>query len=315
VDAIRGEFGGQSVRFAHGCAVDDSDRSGFDEAVAAARAARVAVLVMGDHAGLFGRGTVGEGCDREDLELPGVQRELVEAVIATGTPVVLVLLTGRPYAVDWAMSRCAAVVQSFFPGEEGGAAIAGLLSGRVNPSGKLPVSMPRSAGAQPYSYLHPPLGEGDEVTNLATTPAAPFGHGLSYATFVHSDLTVPAEVPTDGAVPVSVRVTNTGSRAGDDVVQLYGRDLIGSVTRPVAQLLGFHRVSLQPGESVTVEFTVPTTRLAFSDRSLNRIVEPGDIELWVGTSADRDTQAKATLVGTAHQITTASPRWTTAVAQ
>ena len=125
---------------------------------------------MGDHAGLFGRGTVGEGCDRDDLELPGVQRELVEAVLATGTPVVLVLVTGRPYAVDWAMARCAAVVQAFFPGEEGSGAIAGVLSGRVNPSGKLPVSLPRSAGAQPYSYLHPALGEGDEVTNLATTP-------------------------------------------------------------------------------------------------------------------------------------------------
>jgi beta-glucosidase len=311
-DAIRSEFGGESVRVARGCAVDDADRSGFDEAVAAAQAARVAVLVMGDHAGLFGRGTVGEGCDREDLELPGVQRQLVEAVMATGTPVVLVLLTGRPYAVDWAMSGCAAVVQSFFPGEEGGPAIAGLISGRVNPSGKLPVSMPRSAGAQPYSYLHPPLGEGAEVTNLATTPAAPFGHGLSYTTFVHSDLTVPAEVPTEGPMPVSLRVTNTGARAGDDVVQLYGRDLVGSVTRPVAQLLGFHRVSLQPGESVTIEFTVPTARLAFSDRSLCRIVEPGDIQLWVGTSAARDVEAKTRLVGAVHAITTASPRWTTA---
>jgi beta-glucosidase len=315
LEAVREEFGGAFVTGTHGCAVDDDNRSGFDEAIACATAADVAVLVMGDHAGLFGRGTVGEGCDRDDLELPGVQRELVEAVLATGTPVVLVLITGRPYAVDWALARCAAVVQTFFPGEEGAGAVAGVLSGRVNPSGKLPVSLPRSVGAQPYSYLHPALGEGDEVSNLATTPAAAFGHGLSYTTFDHSGLTVPAGVPTDGALTATVRVTNTGAVAGADVVQLYGRDLVGSVTRPVAQLLGYHRVHLAPGESATVEFTVPTTRLAFSDRSFARVVEPGDVELWVGTSSRRDTQALTVLTGDVCPVTNASPRWTTATVQ
>jgi beta-glucosidase len=315
LEAVREEFGGALVTGTRGCAVDDDNRSGFDEAIACATAADVAVLVMGDHAGLFGRGTVGEGCDRDDLELPGVQRELVEAVLATGTPVVLVLITGRPYAVDWALARCAGVVQTFFPGEEGAGAVAGVLSGRVNPSGKLPVSLPRSVGAQPYSYLHPALGEGDEVSNLATTPAAAFGHGLSYTTFDHSGLTVPAGVPTDGALTATVRVTNTGPVAGDDVVQLYGRDLVGTVTRPVAQLLGFHRVHLAPGESVTVEFTVPTTRLAFSDRSLTRVVEPGDVELWVGTASRRDTQALTVLTGDVCPVTNASPRWTTATVQ
>jgi beta-glucosidase len=310
-DAMRTEFGVELITGALGCGVDDDDRSGFDEAVAIAAAADVAVLAVGDHAGLFGRGTVGEGCDREDLGLPGVQRELVEAVLATGTPVVLVLLTGRPYAVDWALARCAAVVQAFFPGEEGAGAVVGVLSGRVNPSGKLPVSLPRSSGAQPYSYLHPVLGGGTEVTNLSSTPALPFGHGLSYTTFEHTDLTVSTAAPTDGAFTVSVRVSNIGAVSGDDVVQLYGRDVIGSVTRPVAALLGYRRVHLPPGESVIVEFTVPTTRLAFSDRSLTRVVEPGDIELWVGTSSRRDTQALTTLVGEIHVITNASPRWTT----
>ncbi|GIJ09359.1 beta-glucosidase [Micromonospora andamanensis] len=312
LDALRAEFGTELVTTAAGCAVDDDDRSGFDEAMATAAAADVAVLVVGDHAGLFGRGTVGEGCDRDDLELPGVQRDLVEAVLATGRPVVLVLLTGRPYAIDWALSRCAAVVQTFFPGEEGAGAIAGVLSGRVNPSGRLPVSLPRSAGAQPYSYLHPTLGDGNEVTNLLATPAAPFGHGLSYTTFAYSDLTVPATVPTDGALTVSVRVTNTGGVAGDDVVQLYGRDLVASVTRPVAQLLGYQRVHLAPGQAVTVTLTVPTTRLAFSDRSLTRVVEPGEVDLWVGTSARRDVEASTTLVGDVAPVTNASARWTTA---
>lgn len=311
LDAIRAEFGADLVTSASGCEVNDDDRSGIDEAVATASAAHVAVLVVGDHAGLFGRGTVGEGCDRDDLELPGVQRELVEAVAATGTPVVLVLLTGRPYAVDWALTRCQAVVQAFFPGEEGSPAIAGVLSGRVNPSGKLPVSMPGSAGAQPYSYLHPTLGEGSEVTNLSATPTAPFGHGLSYTTFEYADLTAPGTVPTDGALRVNVRVTNTGAVAGDDVVQLYGRDPVASVTRPVAQLLGYRRVHLEPGQSVTVELTVPTTRLAFSDRTLTRVVEPGDVELWVGTSVRRDSQALTTLVGDTVAVTRDSARWTT----
>ncbi|SCE94632.1 glycoside hydrolase family 3 N-terminal domain-containing protein [Micromonospora mirobrigensis] len=311
LDAVRDEFDADLVTWARGCDVDGDDRSGIAEAVATASAAQVAVLVVGDHAGLFGRGTVGEGCDREDLELPGVQRELVEAVLATGTPVVLVLLTGRPYAVDWALSRCAAVVQAFFPGEEGAGAIARVLSGRVNPSGRLPVSLPRSAGAQPYSYLHPALGQGSEVTNLPATPVAEFGHGLSYTTFGYADLTVPATVPTDGALSVTVRVTNTGPVAGDDVVQLYGHDPVASVTRPVAQLLGYRRVHLEPGRSVTVALTVPTTRLAFSDRTLTRVVEPGDVELWVGTSARRETEASTVLVGRTVPVTNDSPRWTT----
>ncbi|MFD6636949.1 glycoside hydrolase family 3 N-terminal domain-containing protein [Micromonospora chalcea] len=311
LEAVRAEFGADRVTFAAGCEVDSADRSGFDEAVAAASAADVAVLVVGDHASLFGRGTVGEGCDRDDLELPGVQRQLVEAVLDTGTPVILVLLTGRPYALGWALSRCAAVVQTFFPGEEGAGAIAGVLSGRVNPSGRLPVTLPGSAGAQPYSYLHPELGEGKNGTNLPATPVAPFGHGLSYTTFAYSDLTVPAEAPVDGALRVSVRVTNTGAVAGDDVVQLYGRDLVASVTRPVAQLLGYRRVRLEPGASVTVELTVPTTRLAFTDRALNRVVEPGEVDVWVGTSARRDVQARTTLTGDTVEITAASPRWTT----
>jgi beta-glucosidase len=311
LDAIRNEFGADSVVATPGCGVDDDDRSGFAEAVEAADGADIAVLVMGDRAGMFGRGTVGEGCDRDDLELPGVQRELVEAVLKTGTPVVLVLVTGRPYAVDWAITRCAAVLQAFFPGEEGSGAIAGVLSGRVNPSGKLPVSLPRSAGAQPYSYLHPMLGEGDEVTNLSSTPAAPFGHGLSYTTFTHTDLAVPNTVATDGALTVTVRATNTGTRDGDDVVQVYARDLVGSVTRPVAQLLGYRRVGLAAGESVVVEFTVPTTRLAFTDRTLTRVVEPGEVEVWVGTSARRDVQELTTLVGDVVAVTNASSRWTT----
>ncbi len=313
LESLRAELPASQVVYARGCAVDDDDRSGFDEAAVLAAEADVAVLVVGDQAGLFGRGTSGEGCDRDSLELPGVQRALVEAVLATGTPVVLVMVTGRPYAVDWALSSCAAVVQAFFPGEEGAPAIAGVLAGRINPSGRLPVSMPRSAGAQPYSYLHPALGGDGDVTNLASRPARPFGYGLSYTAFTRSDLTVAApEAPTSGWVRASVVVANTGDRAGDDVVQLYAHDVIGSVTRPVAQLVGYQRVSLAPGESVRVEFDVPTTRLAFAGRDLARIVEPGVVELWVGDSCEhRETTTSVRLVGGVHTITD-DARWTSA---
>ncbi len=310
LEALRREHAAQ-ITYARGCAVDDDDRSGFDEAVAIASDADVAVLVVGDHAALFGRGTVGEGCDRDDLELPGVQRELVEAVLATGTPVVLVMLTGRPYAVDWALGRCAAAVQAFFPGEEGGTAIAGLLSGRVNPSGRLPISMPRSAGAQPYTYLHPALGGDGDVTNLSTVPTLPFGHGLSYTTFTHTDLRVAPGATTDGGLAVTVTVTNTGGRTGADVVQLYGHDVVASVTRPVAQLLGYHRVELAPGQSVDVELTVPAARLAFTDRSGRRVVEPGELRVWVGPScAEREVEASVELVGETYAVTLDDARWT-----
>jgi beta-glucosidase-like glycosyl hydrolase len=287
-DALRAELSSAEVTQVAGCEVEGDDRSGFDAAVAAARAAEVAVVVVGDQAGLFGRGTVGEGNDAESLDLPGVQRELVEAVLATGTPVVMVLLTGRPYAVGWALEGervPSAVLQAFFPGEEGGPAIARLLSGAAGPSGRLPVSLPRSAGAQPYSYLRPVLGGPSAVTVTDPTPARPFGFGLTYTSFVTGSVRADAEVPTAGVIGVSVTVTNVGAVAGTEVVQLYGRDVLASVVRPVEQLLGFARVELAPGESAEVSFSVPTARLAFSDRSLTRVVEPGTVELWVAESA------------------------------
>ncbi|WP_407320284.1 glycoside hydrolase family 3 N-terminal domain-containing protein [Isoptericola halotolerans] len=273
---------------ARGCDVDGDDTSGFGEAVAAARSADVAVVVVGDQAGLFGRGTVGEGNDVESLDLPGVQRRLVESLVATGTPVVMVVVSGRPYAIDWALDgdrRPLAVLQAFFPGEEGGAAIGGILTGSVNPSGRLPVSLPRSAGAQPYSYLHPVLGGPSDVTSTDSTPVRPFGFGLTYTRFEYSELEVDAAAPTHGTLVASVRVTNTGDVAGAEVVQLYGRDVVGSLPRPVVQLLAYERIALEPGESAVVAFSVPAARFAFTDRRLERVVEPGDVEVWVGAHA------------------------------
>ena len=314
-EALRREMPGADLRYAVGCEVEGEDRSGLAEAVVLAGASDVAVVVVGDQAGLFGRGTVGEGNDTETLELPGLQRELVEAVRATGTPVVLVLITGRPYAIGWAVEgpgAVAAALQAFFPGEEGATAIAAVLSGRINPSGRLPVTMPRSAGAQPYSYLHPALGGPSEVTDASSAPVLPFGHGLSYTTFEHYELAVAPDVRAGGVFVADVQVRNSGDRAGADVVQLYARDVCASVTRPVAQLLAYRRVDLEAGEAVTVRFVVPTARLAFSDRSMQRIVEPGDVELWVGPSCDaKETTAAIRVTGEVYQVTRADPRLAT----
>ncbi|MFJ4046217.1 glycoside hydrolase family 3 N-terminal domain-containing protein [Microbacterium sp. NPDC089987] len=283
-----------------GCDVEGSDRSGFDEAARAAADSHLAVVVVGDQAGLFGRGTVGEGNDVQSLDLPGVQRELVERVAETGTPVVMVLLTGRPYAIDWALEgavRPAAVLQSFFPGEAGGTALAQVLTGEVTPSGRMPVSLPRFSGAQPYSYLHPILGGPSEVTATDPTPLRPFGFGLSYTSFAYDDLELPAEASTAGRFTASVTVTNTGDLPGDEIVQLYGRDVVASVTRPVAQLLGYARVALEPGESRRVSFDVPAGRFAFTDRTLTRVVEPGDVQVWAAAHAAASAPA-ADLAGT-----------------
>jgi beta-glucosidase len=309
-EAVAGALPGADVVFAEGCQVEGEDRSGFDAAVAAATGADVAVVVVGDQAGLFGRGTVGEGNDSESLDLPGVQRELVEAVVATGTPVVMVLLTGRPYAIGWSLDsghdsagdRPAAVLQAFFPGEGGGLAIADVLTGAVNPSGRLPVSLPRSTGAQPYSYLHPILGGPSDVTSTDSTPLRPFGFGLSYTTYEYSDLAADAAVTAGGTFRVSLTVTNTGAVDGVEPVQLYGHDVLGSIARPTVQLLGYQRVALAAGESKRLTFEVPTTRFAFSDRRMVRIVEPGDVEVWAGqhcaaSATDADAAADAATGG------------------
>ncbi|PSL37620.1 beta-glucosidase [Labedella gwakjiensis] len=312
LESLRDEMPGTVVTHSVGCAVEGDDRSGFAEAEAVAAAADLAVVVVGDRAGLFGRGTVGEGNDVESLELPGVQRHLVEAVLATGTPVVLVVLSGRPYAIGWALDSAGApgaVVQAFFPGEEGGRALAGVLSGRVQPSGRLPVSLPRSAGAQPFTYLHPILGGSSEITSADVTPVRPFGFGLSYTRFVHSDLAVDESVDAGAAFSATVRVCNAGDRAGVDVVQLYGHDLFAQVTRPVAQLLGYARIALEPGEEAVVRFTVPTPRLAFTGIRGGRIVEPGTVDLWVGTPSDVETTATIDVTGVEYRVTTADERY------
>ncbi|MFE2067272.1 glycoside hydrolase family 3 N-terminal domain-containing protein [Streptomyces sp. NPDC059467] len=286
LDSLRTELPDAKVTFAEGCDVSDPDTSGFEEAVARASEADVCVAVLGDRAGLFGRGTSGEGCDVTDLGLPGVQGDLLDALVSTGVPVVLVLLTGRPYALGRWHGRLGAVVQAFFPGEEGGPAVAGVLSGRVNPSGRLPVSVPSVPGGQPWTYLQPPLGLAGEVSNLDPTPLYPFGHGRSYTTFAWETVSGSAtEIGTDGSYDVTVTVRNTGGRAGAEVVQLYLHDPVASVTRPDVRLIGYQRVDLPPGESRRVTFHFHADLSAFTDREGARVVEPGALELRVASSS------------------------------
>jgi beta-glucosidase len=294
LEALRREFASADVRYEQGCQVSGGDLSGVEAAAEEAAAADVVVLAVGDRAGLFGNGTSGEGCDAEDLSLPGLQPQLVEAILQTGTPTVLLAVSGRPYALGHYQGRTAAIVQSFFPGEEGGGALAGVLSGRVNPSGKLPVEIPRQAGGQPHTYLAPPLGHDTSlgtrthgVSSLDPTPAFPFGHGLSYTSFGYENLRASVtEMDTSGSVELTVTVRNTGARAGEEVVQLYAADPVASVTRPVTQLIGYARLRLDAGESTEVSFTVHTDRLSFTGRNLERIVEPGEVTFRVGTAGE-----------------------------
>lgn len=284
-----GELHGAPAAHVRGCDITDADRSGIADAVAAARDADVAVVVVGDRAGLFGRGTSGEGCDATDLALPGVQADLVRAVLDTGTPVVLVLLTGRPYAIGDLAGRAAAVVQGFFPGQRGGQAVAEVLTGVTNPSGRLPVSMPREAGGQPGTYLAAPLARRSSVSNVDPTPLFGFGHGLGYTTFAWEDVRASADDgawPVDGDVTLELTVRNTGDRAGADVVQLYLHDVAAQVVLPVVRLVGFARVELDAGEAARVRFTVPADVASFTGLRGVRVVEPGPVELRVARSSD-----------------------------
>ncbi|ANS67340.1 beta-xylosidase [Streptomyces lincolnensis] len=304
LQALRAELPDAKVTFAEGCGVSDPDTAGFEEAVARTAEADVCVAVLGDRAGLFGRGTSGEGCDATDLRLPGVQAELLDTLVATGVPVILVLLTGRPYALGRWDGRLGAVVQAFFPGEEGGPAVAGVLSGRVNPSGRLPVSVPQLPGGQPWTYLQPPLGLRVEVSNLDPTPLYPFGHGRSYTGFDWADFegTAP-EITTDGSYDLSLTVRNTGERAGAEVVQLYLHDPVATVTRPDVRLIGYQRLELEPGAARRVTFRFHADLSAFTDRSGRRVVEPGALELRLAvSSADVRHTARLDLTGPVREV-------------
>lgn len=277
-----------AVRHAKGCAVLGDDRSGFAEATALAREAEVAIAVVAGKSGLMRPATVGEFNDATNLDLTGVQQDLVEALAATGTPLVVVVLSGRVHTLARVATRARALLYLFPPGEEGGSGLADVLTGAVDPGGRLPVSVPRSAGQIPVYAGH--RAGGDRVMMLGdyvdspTSPLFPFGHGLSYATFAYGDLDVLANSTTT-PVEVSLTAHNTGRCQGTAVVQLYCRDDVASVARPDRLLLGFARVPLEPGQAVRLTFTVHPSRLAFFDPRMRFVVEPGTFTFSAGASA------------------------------
>ncbi|GCE45248.1 beta-glucosidase [Thermosporothrix hazakensis] len=289
------------IRYAKGCEVLGEDRSGFADAVQIARDADVAVVVVAGKSGLQRPVTVGEANDATNLDLTGVQPELIEALAATGTPLVVVVLSGRIHTLSEVAKRANALLQLFPAGEEGGNGLADILTGRVNPSGRLPVSMPRVVGQVPI-YAGTRAGGDramffDDYVDAPTTPLFAFGHGLSYTTFTYSNLNIQAGKTTD-PIQVSLEVRNTGERAGDEVVQLYGCDLVASVARPNRILLGFARISLAPNEARTITFTVHPSRLAFYDPAMRFVTEPGAFRFSVGaSSADIRLEQTITLEG------------------
>jgi beta-glucosidase len=239
-----------------------------------------AVVVLGEDPGI-----VGEGKDRAGLDLGDRQMDLIKALKATGKPIVVVLCNGRPLCINWVAANVPSIVEAWFSGEKAGLAIADVLLGKTNPSGKLPMTFPRSVGQIPFYYNHKPTSHHNYVDE-SDTPLFPFGHGLSYTHFDYSGLTVqPASIPVKGQATVQVTIKNTGDREGSEVVQLYLRDVVSSVTTPAEALKGFGRVSLQPGESKVVRFAIGPEQLALWNREMKHVVEPGEFKIMVGSSS------------------------------
>ncbi len=292
LDGIRMRAAAETqVRHAAGCGVLDGGDEDIAAAVNAAAGADVAIVVVGERSGLTADCTCGEGRDRMNIDLPGRQRELVAAVAATGTPVVLVLIAGRPLAIESEAAAAAAVLHAWVPGEEGPEALADILFGKANPGGKLPVTVPRHVGQVPIYYGHKPSGGRSTwmgpYVDGSNLPLWPFGFGLSYTGFVVRDLLLDrASVAIDGEFGASVEVENVGEREGDEVVQLYIRDDEASVTRPVKELRGFKRIRLAAGEKRRVTFRVAAEQLAFSGVDGRLRLEPGRSTVMAGTSSE-----------------------------
>ncbi|GAC1603991.1 MAG: hypothetical protein NVS3B21_32910 [Acidimicrobiales bacterium] len=288
-------IGAADVVVEPGCGLRDRlDASAMDRAVAASREADVVVLALGGHSAAIGGGTEGEGTDTADIALPTVQRELAEAVAATGTPCVAVLIQGRAYPLPRAVLEARAIVVGTFAGQAGTRALARVLFGEVNPSGKLPYSIPLHGGQFPVfhyqradsGYRRQAIIRGMQYLDMPSTPQYPFGFGRSYTRFDLSELAVTPEIDTAGVVDVSVTVGNVGDRRGAEVVQLYARINAAVVTQPEQKLAAFARIDLEPGESARVVFHVSADQFAFSGLDHRVAVEPNRVDFFVGASSD-----------------------------
>ncbi|MBS7624116.1 beta-glucosidase BglX [Candidatus Bathyarchaeota archaeon] len=278
------------VLYAEGCDVVGGSREDFEEAVRLAEESDVAIVVVGES-----REMSGEAASRAYLDLPGLQEDLLKAVHATGTPIVMVLMNGRPLSISWAAEHIPSIIEAWFPGIQAGNAIADVIFGDYNPGGKIPVTFPRTVGQVPIYYNHkstgrPPSPENkwtSKYIDVSYTPLFPFGHGLSYTRFEYSGLYIsPQEVVKDQDIRITFRLKNVGDREGDEVAQLYVRDVVASVTRPVKELKGFRRVTLKPGEEKSVEFKLTLEDISFLNHELKRIVEPGEFKIMIGSSSE-----------------------------
>ena len=287
---IRNKVSAQTkVIYAQGCDVTSDSDAGFAQAVAAARSSDVAVVFVGEI-----KDMAGEAASRATLDLPGRQMDLVKEVSRTGKPTIVVLVNGRPPTIGWIVDNVPAILESWMSGTESGNAIADILFGDVNPGGKLPVTFPRVTGQVPIYYNHLNTGRPPETNNRYTskyfdapwTPQFPFGFGLSYTQFKISNLAISAtQIRPDGRIRVTADVENTGKRAGDEVVQLYIRDVTASIARPVKELKGFQRVTVQPGQKRSVEFVLTAEHLGFYNRDMKFVVEPGEFRVMVGSNS------------------------------
>ena len=291
------------INYAKGCEIHTQDRSGFAQAVASARNSDVALLFVGAMSGSPGRpwpnSVSGESFDLSDISLPGCQEELIRAVKATGKPTVVVLVAGKPFAMPWVKDNCEAVIVQWYGGEQEGRAIAEILFGEVNPSGRLNVSFPQSTGHLPVYYNYYPSDKGfyhdpgspekpgRDFVFSSPDPVWAFGHGLSYTTFKYKSMQVSGkEFTADGICEITVEVANTGKRDGKEVVQLYVNDVVSSVVTPIKELRRFEKVFIPVGETRKVTFSLPMKELALWNSDMKEVVEPGDFELQVGAASD-----------------------------
>lgn len=300
LQGLKNKVGAQTkILYAKGCGVNDSSRAGFAEAHRLARQADAVILVVGEDASMSG-----EAASRSNLNLPGVQEEFVRAIHATGKPMIMVLLNGRPLVLSWAAENLPAIVETWFLGIQHGNAVADVLFGDANPSGKLPVTFPRALGQVPIYYNHKNTGRpitADKFTSkyldIPNSPLYPFGYGLSYSTFAYGNLRLSAsQIKRQDSLRVSVAVKNTGAMKGDEIVQLYVQDEFGNVTRPVKELKDFRRISLHAGETRTVEFVLNPEQLAFYNLAMKRVIEPGTFKVFVGTNSAEVAEARFEVV-------------------
>jgi beta-glucosidase len=291
LQGIKNKLGNTTdIRYVKGCEVTGNSQAGFEEAIAAARISDAVVVAVGEHEWMSG-----EAASRSDIRLPGVQLELVQALLRTGKPVVVVLMNGRPLAIPELAAQAPAILEAWFGGTEAGNAIADVLFGDYNPSGKLPITFPRSLGQVPLFYAAKPTGRPRDENNKytskyldeANTPLYPFGYGLSYTTFAYGQAAIDKpSMKLNDSLQLTITVTNTGKRAGEETVQLYVRDKVGSVTRPLRELRDFQKIQLQAGESQQVTFVITAETLSFFRADMNYAPEAGEYILFVGSDSN-----------------------------